>query len=180
MTLSRLTDHTGCWLRMVSNAVSQEFARKVTEEDVAVAEWAFLRALHDLEPAPPSLLAERMGMTKGAIRELSDRLEANGLAARSDGRPDRQADDGTIRSPCSTREPIKEAGSREATRIDPRYDITNLCSRRRLQRSNRRQSFRVTTVALEVTTWRSSRSKQPYRTGPTSRRSIPTSCRSIW
>jgi hypothetical protein len=35
---------------MVSNVVSQEFARKVSSEDVTVAEWAFMRALYDLEP----------------------------------------------------------------------------------------------------------------------------------
>ena len=42
---SELTDHTGYWMRMVSNAVSQEFARKVSDEDVTVAEWVFMRAL---------------------------------------------------------------------------------------------------------------------------------------
>lgn len=88
---SNLTDHTGYWMRMVSNAVSQEFARKVSGEDVTVAEWAFLRALYDLEPTPPSVLAERMGMTKGAISKLGERLVAKRLVERKESRQDKRA-----------------------------------------------------------------------------------------
>ncbi len=88
---SELTDHTGYWMRMVSNAVSQEFARKVSAEDVTVAEWSFMRALYDLEPTPPSHLAERMGMTKGAISKLSERLVTKGLVERMENRDDKRA-----------------------------------------------------------------------------------------
>ena len=88
---SELTDHTGYWMRMVSNAVSQEFARKVSGEDVTVAEWAFMRALYDLEPTPPSVLAESMGMTKGAISKLAERLVAKGLVERAESRQDKRA-----------------------------------------------------------------------------------------
>ena len=77
--ISLLTDHTGFWMRMVSNAVSQAFARKVADEGVTVAEWAFMRALFDLEPTTPTALANAMGMTRGAISKLADRLEAKGL-----------------------------------------------------------------------------------------------------
>jgi DNA-binding MarR family transcriptional regulator len=89
--ISELTTHTGYWMRMVSNAVSQEFARKVSGEDVTVAEWAFLRALYDLEPTPPSVLAERMGMTKGAISKLAERLLAKGLVERAQSQQDKRA-----------------------------------------------------------------------------------------
>ncbi len=88
---SELTDHTGYWMRMVSNAVSQEFARKVSGEDVTVAEWAFMRALYDLEPTPPSVLAEGMGMTKGAISKLAERLVAKGLVKRAQSQEDKRA-----------------------------------------------------------------------------------------
>jgi DNA-binding MarR family transcriptional regulator len=88
---SELTDHTGYWMRMVSNAVSQSFARKVSGEDVTVAEWVFMRALYDLEPTPPSVLAEKMGMTKGAISKLAERLTAKGLVARKESRDDKRA-----------------------------------------------------------------------------------------
>lgn len=88
---SELTDHTGYWMRMVSNAVSQEFARKVAAEGVTVAEWAFMRALRGLERAQPSLLAESMGMTKGAISKLADRLVAKSLVTRTESPNDRRA-----------------------------------------------------------------------------------------
>ncbi|WP_245404678.1 MarR family winged helix-turn-helix transcriptional regulator [Ancylobacter gelatini] len=91
MPASELTDHTGYWMRMVSNAVSLEFARKVAREDVTVAEWSFMRVLYDLTPTPPSVLAEKMGMTKGAISKLAERLIAKGLVAREENRDDRRA-----------------------------------------------------------------------------------------
>jgi DNA-binding MarR family transcriptional regulator len=88
---SELTDHTGYWMRMVSNAVSQEFARKVSGEDVTVAEWSFMRALYDTQPMSPSTLAEKMGMTKGAISKLAERLTAKALVARKESRDDQRA-----------------------------------------------------------------------------------------
>jgi DNA-binding MarR family transcriptional regulator len=88
---SELADHTGYWLRMVSNAVSQEFARKVAGEGVTVAEWAFMRALLDHDGTPPTALAERMGMTKGAISKLADRLLAKCLIERTENPRDKRA-----------------------------------------------------------------------------------------
>ena len=91
MNTSKLTDHTGYWMRMVSNAVSQEFTRKVTGQDVTVAEWSFMRALYDYEPMPPSILAEKMGMTKGAISKLAERLLVKGLVTRTESKEDKRA-----------------------------------------------------------------------------------------
>ncbi len=88
---AELTDHTGYWMRMVSNAVSQEFARRVAGEGVTVAEWAFMRALYDQPPMSPSVLAETMGMTRGAISKLGERLVAKGLVARTDSQEDKRA-----------------------------------------------------------------------------------------
>ena len=82
MRVSNLTDHTGYWLRMVSNAVSQDFARKVAAEGVTVAEWCFMRALFDAEGTVPTALADRMAMTRGAISKLADRMVAKGLVVR--------------------------------------------------------------------------------------------------
>jgi DNA-binding MarR family transcriptional regulator len=90
-SVSELTDHTGYWMRMVSNAVSQEFARKVSGEDVTVAEWSFMRALYDSQPMSPSFLAEKMGMTKGAISKLGERLVAKGLVERVESQTDKRA-----------------------------------------------------------------------------------------
>lgn len=79
---SPLDAHLGFWLRMVSNAVSHSFARALEGEGVTVAEWVFLRTLYGAEHSPPSRVAETLGMTKGAITKLADRLIDKGLAAR--------------------------------------------------------------------------------------------------
>ncbi len=82
--LSDLHDHLGYWMRMVSNAVSQGFARKVEAEGVTVAEWVFLRMLHDVDAITPTELTGRMGMTKGAISKLADRLVGKALVERGE------------------------------------------------------------------------------------------------
>lgn len=79
---SDLTAHLGYWLRYVSNHVSQAFARKVEAHGVTVAEWVLMRQLLDVEALPPSRLADRMGMTRGAITKLADRLIAKSLLTR--------------------------------------------------------------------------------------------------
>lgn len=80
--LPELTDHLGYWLRQVSNHVSRSFARKLLAKEVTVAEWALLRVLHGRNPAIPSQVADDMGLTRGAITKLADRLAAKGLLAR--------------------------------------------------------------------------------------------------
>lgn len=82
--------HLGYWLRAVSNAVSQAFARKVEAEGVTVAEWVFLRALFEQDGMSPSQLAERMGMTKSAISKLADRLIEKELIQKGFSRVDRR------------------------------------------------------------------------------------------
>ena len=89
--VSDLTAHTGYWMRMISNAVSQDFARRMAGEGVTVAEWVFMRALHDEPSLSPTLLATRMGMTKGAISKLADRLVEKGLVTRAEDAKDRRA-----------------------------------------------------------------------------------------
>ncbi len=81
--VSDLTAHLGYWLRQVSNHVSQAFARKVEAHGVTVAEWVLMRQLLGEEALAPSRLAERMGMTRGAISKLADRLIAKSLLTRA-------------------------------------------------------------------------------------------------
>lgn len=88
---SDLQAHLGYWLRTVSNAVSQSFARKVEAQGVTVAEWVVLRVLYDVEAIGPSLLAERIGMTKGAISKLADRLVQKDLVRRDADPDDKRA-----------------------------------------------------------------------------------------
>jgi len=88
--VSDLQDHLGYWLRYVSNQVSQAFARKVLARDVTVAEWVMLRVLFQHEALAPSALAERLGMTRGAISKLSDRLVSKALVTRTADERDRR------------------------------------------------------------------------------------------
>lgn len=88
--VSDLEDHLGYWLRHVSNQVSQAFARKVLARGVTVAEWVMLRVLFEHEALAPSVLAERLGMTRGAISKLVDRLVAKALVTRTADERDRR------------------------------------------------------------------------------------------
>ena len=80
---SDLTAHLGYWLRYVSNHVSQNFARKVEAHGVTVAEWVLMRQLLEEDALAPSRVAERMGMTRGAVTKLADRLIAKSLLVRA-------------------------------------------------------------------------------------------------
>ncbi len=89
--VSRLEDHVGYWLRFVSNHVSASFALRLEKLDISVSEWVAMRKLYD-EPAPTSssALAEAMGMTKGPVSRLVERLVQKDLverrASQEDGR----------------------------------------------------------------------------------------------
>ena len=87
-TVAPLEAHLGYWLRFVSNHVSHAFSLKLAQRDVTVAEWVVLRELYERENAAPSELADRLGMTRGAISKLADRLEAKALIERSADRND--------------------------------------------------------------------------------------------
>jgi DNA-binding MarR family transcriptional regulator len=80
--VSGLEDHLGYWLRFVSNAVSAEFARRVEAEGVTVSEWVALRALFDYDEMQPKELAVTMGLTKGPVSRLVDRLLGKKLIVR--------------------------------------------------------------------------------------------------
>lgn len=89
MAPAELTSHLGYWLRLVSNHVSHSFARKLQAVDITVAEWALMRVLFGIGENP-SQLAERMGMTKGAITKLADRLIDKSLMTRTASPDDRR------------------------------------------------------------------------------------------
>ncbi len=86
--VSPLDAHLGYWLRFVSNHVSHAFSRRIAAHGVTVAEWVVLRALFDAGAVMPSILAERLGMTRGAITRLADRLVAKTLIVRTAGADD--------------------------------------------------------------------------------------------
>ena len=87
---SALETHVGYWLRMVSNHVSHAFKLKVEARGVTVAEWVVLRQLLDMGEVNPSELAERIGLTRGAISKLVERLVKKKLVSRRAGEADRR------------------------------------------------------------------------------------------
>ncbi len=91
---SRLTAHIGFWMRLVSNHVSQAFARKLEASGVTVAEWVILREMYGGdETTSPSAVAELTGLTRGAVSKLISRLLSKGLVTRNESARDRRYQD---------------------------------------------------------------------------------------
>jgi DNA-binding MarR family transcriptional regulator len=78
-----LTAHLGFWLRFVSNHVSQSFAHRLESKAVSVPEWAVMRELYDCDQRLPSAVAANLGLTRGAVSKIVDRLVDKKLASRS-------------------------------------------------------------------------------------------------
>jgi DNA-binding MarR family transcriptional regulator len=89
-TVSDLKKHIGFWLRFVSNHISHAFARKLLASGVTVAEWVVMREMFDDEETSPGVLAERIGMTRGGVSKLVDRLVTKKLITRRDRSDDRR------------------------------------------------------------------------------------------
>ena len=89
-TVSDLKKHLGFWLRFVSNHVSHAFARRLLASGVTVAEWVVMREMFDDEETSPGLLAERIGMTRGGVSKLVDRLVSKKLVTRRERSDDRR------------------------------------------------------------------------------------------
>jgi DNA-binding MarR family transcriptional regulator len=73
--LPTLDIHLGYWLRLVSNHVSGNFARALQERSVSVAEWVALNQIQRWADMTPAKLADAMGMTRGAISKVLDKLQ---------------------------------------------------------------------------------------------------------
>ena len=71
-----LESHLGYWFRRVSNAVSGAFARALQEKQTSIAEWVLLRELHERGKAAPGELADLLGLTRGTVSKIIDKLEA--------------------------------------------------------------------------------------------------------
>jgi DNA-binding MarR family transcriptional regulator len=70
-----LEAHLGYWLRRVSNQVSGAFARSLLARNVAVAEWVVLNQIHHQPDVRPADLADALGLTRGAVSKVLDKLE---------------------------------------------------------------------------------------------------------
>lgn len=71
--VSRLDAHVGYWLRYVSNQFSHALNRELEDKGVSLAEWIVLRELYDGDLGP-SVLAERLGLTRSAVSKIARRL----------------------------------------------------------------------------------------------------------
>lgn len=87
---SELGAHLGYWLRFVSNHVSHAFKQRAEARGVTVAEWAVLRQLLGRDSLQPSQLADDLGMTRGAVSKLVDRLVQKGFVDRAAADGDRR------------------------------------------------------------------------------------------
>lgn len=67
-------------------AVAEAAAHRV--HGVTAAEAVLLRELHAAGAVAPSVLADRLGMTRGAVTKLVDRLKAKQYLVRAKGRGD--------------------------------------------------------------------------------------------
>ena len=88
--VSPLEAHAGYWLRFVSNHVSHAFMLKLAQQGVTVAEWAVMRRLLETGRLNPSQMADQMGMTRGAISKLVDRLCQKQLVVRATSEEDQR------------------------------------------------------------------------------------------
>lgn len=78
-----LEAHLGYWLRLVSNEVSHAFERALQKKNISVAEWVAMNQLAAKNGLTPARLAASMGMTRGAISKVLDKLDSKRLVARS-------------------------------------------------------------------------------------------------
>lgn len=91
---STLKSHIGYQLRLISNAVSHSFAKKLAIHEVTVAEWVILREMYAKnEPISSSMIAEFTGLTRGAVSKLVERLVNKNLITRSESKIDRRYHD---------------------------------------------------------------------------------------
>lgn len=78
----------GTLLQQAAGALALAEARASREHGVTAAEAALLRELHAAGAVAPSVLAERLGMTRGGVTKLVDRLKDKQLLVRARGRGD--------------------------------------------------------------------------------------------
>lgn len=98
---SHLKSHLGYHLRVVSNAVSHTFARKLAASDVTVAEWVILREMYSGdEITSPSAVAELTGLSRGAVSKLIERLLTKGFVTRTEFSGDRRFQEIKLTAPA--------------------------------------------------------------------------------
>ncbi|HEX5208383.1 MAG TPA: MarR family winged helix-turn-helix transcriptional regulator [Steroidobacteraceae bacterium] len=88
--VSRLDVHFCYWLRRAANQVSHALGHKLEDKGITLAEWVVLRELYDGD-LRPVILADKLGLTRGAISKLARRLERNLMITQHPSSHSRQA-----------------------------------------------------------------------------------------
>jgi DNA-binding MarR family transcriptional regulator len=83
--VSNLGDHTGYWLRCLSNFVSYSFAERLAKEDVTVPQWVLLRTLYSHDNITLNQLAQFVGLDKSSVSRMVERLVQRKLVNRDEG-----------------------------------------------------------------------------------------------
>ncbi len=76
-------ESTGYWLRQVYLAISEALQVRLDPFDVTVAQWPVLSSLYSRTSRTPAELAAHIGVNRGAITRLLDRLEKKELLKRA-------------------------------------------------------------------------------------------------
>lgn len=90
MLLTPLESHLGYWLRYVSSHAMHALNTRLAVADVTSAEWIILRELYQHDAVVPSRMAVQLGITRGAVSKLIDRLVHKSLVTRMSSADDRR------------------------------------------------------------------------------------------
>ncbi|HZZ18919.1 MAG TPA: MarR family transcriptional regulator [Opitutaceae bacterium] len=80
---SNLEDHTGYWLRKLSNHVSASFERRLQAHGLSAASWVVLRILHGNDALSLKEIVGRVGVDQGALSRMIERLSSRSLVSRT-------------------------------------------------------------------------------------------------
>jgi DNA-binding MarR family transcriptional regulator len=80
----------GYWLRQVSSQFSHALNRELLDKGVSLAEWMVLRELYEGD-LRPSALAERLGLTRGAVSKLARKLACSLMITQQSGAENERA-----------------------------------------------------------------------------------------
>lgn len=72
--LSELESHIGYLMRLVSNSVSGDFANKLNNAGITIAEWVIMRIMFDYKQITHSQIVEASRLSKGAITKIITKL----------------------------------------------------------------------------------------------------------
>jgi DNA-binding MarR family transcriptional regulator len=74
--------HINYWLKLADTRFGATLGRELKRWGLIASEWAALRELYRPTPLSPRELARALGMSKGGISKLIDRLRVKGLVAK--------------------------------------------------------------------------------------------------